>query len=169
MEIKVKLFDLVLEETFDYPTQLNVVEHIRRDGYSKLTPSVVSRATRMQQLLYNRYFVCRLDKHTNPLHKPKYETEVATRDGWYYLSPGCAQEVLVADKVLPFYDEDKFDWLERKLKKEGCRVFFDLTDEDGDKKSRKKCRIEIYKVFKRTPFKEKIEQMEEIIHKYIND
>jgi hypothetical protein len=93
-----------------------------------------------------------------------YHKKVGTWDFWQYK---FAPTVIVAEKKLKWYDEDKLlDLAEDLREEEGVRTYWE-----------KGCRLESYvkqhtpiELYKRypkdTPFKEKMQDMQRIIEKY---
>lgn len=83
-------------------------------------------------------------------------------NGWWFFQPACASSVICAERKLGWYDEEKFNTLEKSLKKQGCRTYFTIR-EPSNRRMKKTSVIEIYKIFKDTEFLDKIEKMKEII------
>ena len=98
---------------------------------------------------------------TTIVHTNKGCNHEITMEGWKFWSGAHTENVLVAEKRLPWYDEVKFEKIRYYLWKDlGAKVYFDTSDDEGLKKTRKSCQIQIYKLFKNDlSFKDKIEDL----------
>lgn len=85
--------------------------------------------------------------------------------GWSFFQPICAKCVLVAERKLPWYSEEKYGKIYYTLRKSGCRCYYNASDLVQNRRGRKTSVIEIYKKFKDDiPFEEKVKKMQEIIN-----
>lgn len=90
------------------------------------------------------------------------------KDGWEYWSYPFSQTVLIAEKCLKWYDEDKLTdlWLDLK-KYEKVRLCWAEASDTSHSYTKKSCRVELYKRYPEdTPFQDKIRDMQEVIKRY---
>lgn len=87
---------------------------------------------------------------------------------WKFIQYPFSPTVLIAEKKLLWYDEDKLTDLWYELKKyEKVRLFWAEASETSHTYVKKNCRVELYKKYPEdTPFQEKIRDMETIIEQY---
>lgn len=86
---------------------------------------------------------------------------------WKFIQYPFSPTVLIAEKKLLWYDEDKLTDLWRELKRIGVRLCWAEASETSHAYTKKNCRIELYKKFPEdTPFQDKIRDMETIIEQY---
>lgn len=98
----------------------------------------------------------------------KNSTYHKKQGGWEYWSYPFSQTVLIAEKKLKWYDEDKLTdlWLDLK-KHEKVRLCWAEASDTSHSYTKKSCRIELYKRYPEdTPFQDKIRDMEEVIERY---
>lgn len=97
----------------------------------------------------------------------KNSTYHKKQGGWEYWSYPFSQTVLIAEKILKWYDEDKLNDLWFELKRIGVRLCWAEASETSHAYIKKNCRIELYKRYPEdTPFNDKIRDMEEVIERY---
>lgn len=87
------------------------------------------------------------------------------KDGWCFWQGRMTPDVICMERVLPFYDEERFAAIREYLREYRCHVYFDITDDEYAAKKRTKCRIEIYRKIEKTPFKNKMDIMLEMFKK----
>lgn len=84
----------------------------------------------------------------------------AKKGGWSFFQPICAKCVIVAEKKLPWYDEERYADIARELRKSRCKCVYNTSDENELKKIRTTSVIEVYRKFDGdVPFEEKVEAM----------
>jgi hypothetical protein len=97
----------------------------------------------------------------------KNSTYHKKKDGWEYWSYPFSSTVLIAEKKLLWYDEDKLTDLWLELKRIGVRLCWAEASDTSHAYTKKNCRIELYKRYPEdTPFQDKIRDMEEVIERY---
>lgn len=84
------------------------------------------------------------------------------KDGWLFQEYPFSKDVLIAERTLGWYDEDRLEQIRVGLKESGCRFFY---DKEGKGSRRHTTRIEIYKRFETPDFEEKIASLKDIIDK----
>lgn len=89
-------------------------------------------------------------------------------DKWDFTQYSFSPTVIVAEKRLNWYDEERFMELQTDLKKyEKVRFIWQEASETSHTYTKKKCRVELYKKFPEdTTFNDKIRDMEEVIKRY---
>ena len=98
----------------------------------------------------------------------KNSTYHKKQGGWEYWSYPFSQTVLIAEKKLKWYDEERLTdlWLDLK-KYEKVRLCWAEASDTSHSYTKKSCRIELYKKYPEdTPFQDKIRDMEEVIERY---
>lgn len=89
------------------------------------------------------------------------------KDGWEYWSYPFSQSVLIAEKRLKWYDEERFEDLQTRLKREKVRFYWVEASDTSHSYTKQTTRIELYKRYpKDTPFEHKVEDMKRIIDRY---
>lgn len=98
---------------------------------------------------------------------PRTTTKTKKENGWEYRSYYFCPQVIYAEKIVPWRDEERLWDLKTRLRRDG--YFFSWNDEEPKtgKCEKKTTRIEVYmKVQKDLPFKKKMEQIKQIIDSY---
>ena len=85
---------------------------------------------------------------------------------WLFYEYNISSNILIAEVKLPWYDEERLEYIKNELRKNGCRVFINLTDADNQllKRKRNSTHLEIYKKYVEKNFKEKIADFQELIN-----
>lgn len=85
---------------------------------------------------------------------------------WLFYEYNISSNILIAEVKLPWYDEERLEYIKNELRKNGCRVFINLTDADNQllKRKRNSTHLEIYKKYDEKNFKEKIADFQELIN-----
>lgn len=98
---------------------------------------------------------------------PRTTTKTKKEDGWLFLSYWFCPQVIYAEKVLEWRDEDKLWELKNRMRKDG--YFLAWNDEENSTGIciKKTTRIEVYvKVKKELPFNEKVDQIKAVLKQY---
>ena len=84
---------------------------------------------------------------------------------WLFYEYNISSNILIAEVKLPWYDEERLEYIKNELRKNGCRVFINLTEADNQilKRKRNSTHLEIYKKYDKKNFKEKIADFQELI------
>lgn len=84
---------------------------------------------------------------------------------WLFYEYNISPNILIAEVKLPWYDEERLEYIKNELRKNGCRVFINLTDTDNQilKRKRNSTHVEIYKKYDKKNFEEKIADFQELI------
>lgn len=166
MATPVILYDSLTKKEQTFKSGQALISYFKRTEGKDLSQPSLSASIKNAGRIFNRYYVYKVG---SPRPQPKIIGVKKKRVGdWNFTLLGITPNVIVADKVLPFYDEDKFKKIEKELKKHNCRVFFDLSDGKDQKKERQRTRVEVYLKTNPAPFKEMIKVLEEIIEKTFN-
>lgn len=97
----------------------------------------------------------------------KFSTWHRKQGGWEYWSYPFSQSVLIAEKRLKWYDEERFEDLQTRLKREKVRFYWAEASDTSHSYTKQSCRVELYKKYpKDTPFEHKVEDMKQIIDRY---
>lgn len=138
-----------LQEACDYINQVT--------GYHT-RPAQLHNAMKRCGTVAKKRFRCLCDCDTEPdmLYK---------EDGWEYAQYEVSSTVIVAEKKLKWYNEDRIERITDYLKQEKCRVYWDLIG-DYTGAVRNNTRVEVYKKFEPgITFKKKVSVLQAIINK----
>ena len=84
---------------------------------------------------------------------------------WLFYEYNISPNILIAEVKLPWYDEERLEYIKNELRKNECRVFINLADADNQllKRKRNSTHLEIYKKYDEKNFKEKVSDFQELI------
>ena len=151
------LQDLVTGEIHYFATLHRACDHINKVTGLHIGPSTVYSAIKRCGLIAKKRFKSCVDPDADIVTPNRSYSE----GGWEFSQYGISDCVIVAEKKIKWYNEDRMEEINEKLHELRCRVFWDLNS-DGYK--RQNTRIEIYKKFRnKESFKEKVVVMKEII------
>lgn len=86
---------------------------------------------------------------------------------WSFLQYPFSPTVIIAEKRLKWYDEERFEDLQTRLKREKVRFYWAEASDTSHSYTKQSCRVELYKRYpKDTPFEYKVKDMKQIIDKY---
>ena len=80
------------------------------------------------------------------------------KEGWDFIQFPISQNVIIASRLLKWYNEEEFERLTKELSNRRCRVFFDLGDCPKDYQ-KKTCRVEVYLRTEKTSINDQVEEM----------
>ena len=88
--------------------------------------------------------------------------------GWDYFQPAQIYTVISAEKKLKWYDRERFEEIYYTLKEEGCRCYFDMTDDELEGKYiRKGSSVQVYKKYPDTlSFEEQVQELKKLLDRY---
>ena len=167
MSRRTRVMDVETGTVKEFNTMSEAADWLKGETGMNPNAASLSRVIKTKSLYAQKYRVERLDA-------PKPKRYVApdslcdrkgTKDGWYFWQGGLTPDVICMERVLPFYDQARFEIIREELAKFKCHVYFDITDDEYAAKKRTKCRIEIYRKIEKTPFKNKMDIMLEMFKK----
>ena len=98
---------------------------------------------------------------------PRTTTKTKKEDGWEYRSYYFCPQVIYAEKIMPWRDEERLWDLKTSLRRDGYFLSWNDEEPKTGKCEKKTTRIEVYmKVQKDLPFQKKMEQIKQIIDSY---
>lgn len=151
------LQDTQTGELLSFTTLQNASDYINNVTGSNLGPSAVYGAIKRCGTLAKKRFKSCVDPDKWFVEPNRYFFD----DDWEFSQFSVSHTVIVAEKRLDWYDEERIEEINEGLRDFRCRVFWDMTCEGYQ---RKRTRVEIYKKFpEEVPFEEKVKTMQEII------
>ena len=150
------LQDLETGEILYFATLQRACDHINSVTGLHIVPSTVYSAIKRCGLIAKNRFKSCVDPDADIVTPNRSYSE----GGWEYAQYGISDCVIVAEKKLKWYDEERMEEITERLREFRCRVFWDTTE--GTKRAN--TRVEIYKKFRnKETFKDKVVIMKEII------
>ena len=127
----------------------------------KLSKKETSLATISTSIKHNRPIYKRFEVSIMPKEKAEKEAKPMTHtkkvEGWDFWQGELTPTVLVAERRLKYYDNDRFGAISEVLNDLGYLTYFDTFKGENTGKKRTKARVEIYRKFDEgVSFEEKI-------------
>lgn len=151
----IKLFDNATGEILEFNTLQKACDYINSVTGGKLGPSQLYNTFQRCGTVAKKRFSCICNQGKEP-------DMVYKEDGWDYEQYEVSSTVIVAEKKLKWYDEDRMERITGYLKRNKCKVFWDFGGDYGYDRSN--TRVEVYKRFEPgTLFKNKVSVLQSII------
>lgn len=152
----INLRDQVTGEILEFRTLQSACDYVNSITGGNLGPGQLYTAIKRCGSVAKKRFRCLCDCETEP--------DMVYKDGgWDYEQYEVSPTVIVAEKKLKWYDEDRMERITEQLREERCRVWWDLAG-DYYGAVRNNTRVEVYKRFEPgTPFKNKVSVLQSII------
>ena len=149
--------DLVTNEIYEFNNRKEAADHINKVTGLQITPAAVFMAMKTKgRRMAKKRFICICDDNPE-------RNRTIKQGGWEFTQYGVSDCVIVAERSIKWYDEERMEEITKYLRRKGCRVFWDMIGE-YDGATRNHTRVEIYKKFpENTEFNDKVEALKEII------
>lgn len=168
MSCYTKVIDTGTSKEYVFRTMSEAAVWLKETTGKGTSPGTLSRCVKYNSLYQKRYRIKKVD--VQEVKKEKYIRDDShlpdrrkEKDGWAFWQGSLTPNVICMEKVLPFYDPDKFEVIRKRLKELDCVCYFDLTDDEHMAQKRTKCRLQIYRKFDTELFDEKVEKMLEML------
>jgi hypothetical protein len=153
---QIKLFDNATGEILEFNTLQKACDYINSITGGKLGPSQLYTTFQRCGTVAKKRFSCICNQGKEP-------DRVYREDGWEYDQYEVANVVISAEKKLKWYDEERIKEITDYLRRNRCKVFWDLGG-DYYGYERSNTRVEIYKKFPEdVPFESKVLVMKKIL------
>ena len=154
------LQDTQTGELLYFATLHRACDHINKVTGLHIGPSTVYSAIKRCGLIAKKRFKSCVDPDADIVTPNRMYNE----NGWEFNQFGVSDCVIVAEKKMKWYDEDRMQEITDDLWNYRCKVFWDKSEDDSYK--RRNTRIEVYKKFRnKESFKDKVLVMKEILKK----
>ena len=167
MSRRTRVTDVETGTVKEFNTMSEAADWLKDETGMNPNAASLSRVIKDRSLYAKRYRIEMLDapKPKRYIAPDSLCDRKGTKDGWYFWQGGLTPDVICMERVLPFYDQARFEIIQEELAKFKCHVYFDITDDEYAAKKRTKCRMQVYRKLENTPFKDKMEIMLEMFKK----
>ena len=170
------LIDNLTGERLEFRSQTEAADHINKVVGTKLTAANIYLAIQKKhQLGWGRFSFQEINqpiinkgKNIEAVeYKPFIRTRTKIRDGWEFTCFWFTPNVIIADRRLLWYDEDRLQQIKKTLRKNKCYFAWNEAADNDSPETKHTTRVEVYMlVDKYLPFERKISQIMEIIDRY---